>query len=161
MSERNKRLAIAVGAAIAIACLMLWIANQLGGGASVNPPATTPAQAPAPAKAPVSSSDELERHHINRDERLLLDAHDVSGAESLHVTLEFPDAWRGETPRPVRVVSGDGRAIEVIASMEAAGEELIEVEIATSDLTPGPYMIEIKSAERTPLPLRRFVFEVR
>ncbi len=155
MEEQSKRTIIRLAAAVVAGGVMLSLASYLG---SVG---TDPASLNATEMVADTSAVQPTRHHIAQGERLFLDSAELSEAASLHVTLEFPDVWRGETPRPVRVVSGDGRAIDVIAAREIDGEQLFALEIDSSALTPGPYLIEIKSAERSPLQLRRFVFEVR
>lgn len=100
-------------------------------------------------------------HHIAKQGRIEISAEEVSEMDALRITLEFPSAWQGESPSPIRVVAGDGRSIELLASKAIDEQELLVVALDTDELEPGPYMIEVRSAEATPLQLRRYVFEIR
>jgi hypothetical protein len=61
----------------------------------------------------------------------------------------------------VVIVSLDGRRIETTAAPEAGSGSGLRLELEAEWLRPGSYMIEVTTAEKIPLHLRRYVLEVQ
>jgi hypothetical protein len=103
-------------------------------------------------------------YHIEEGGRLSLDAVSVRGrgVVTLGLALEKEALGGGKNPLSAVVVSAaDGRRLELSATPEAGLESGVRLEVDSSWLEPGLYMIQIRTAEKTALPLRRFVLEVR
>ena len=58
---------------------------------------------------------------------------------------------------PVRVVAVDGRVFDTVASPAPDNPSIVSMSIDSQWLTQGSYMIQLKTQERTALPLRRYV----
>ncbi|MDP6977890.1 MAG: hypothetical protein QF570_04710 [Myxococcota bacterium] len=93
--------------------------------------------------------------------RLTIDEDALPSRGSLRLIVPMPDEAIGETPRPVRIASTDGRSIETTGRRSAGPDNEIEFSIDLHWLRAGQYLVEIQTAERAPLPMRRFVLEVR
>ena len=75
--------------------------------------------------------------------------------------MALTDEARGSEPLSVRVVSLDGRRIETTAAPAAGSGSGLRLELEPEWLRPGRYMIEVTTAEKIPLHLRRYVLEVQ
>jgi hypothetical protein len=112
------------------------------------PPAAPPA-APDPAQ-PVDPSTTIQ---LSRDK------FPESGPVSVSLRLHEPSA--DATPRPVRIVSvRDQRVLETEGRLDDA-RSAATIEVDPEWLQPGPYLVEVKTTESSPLPLRRYVIVVR
>ena len=82
-------------------------------------------------------------------------------ATGLVVELEVPvAASRGAAWLPGRVIAEDRRTVEIVARIDPALPGRVRVEIPPGFLSAGRYVIEVKTTERTHLPLRRYVLEI-
>lgn len=161
-------LSMAGGAAVALAFAVWW---QL--------PAETP-QIPQPeapvttetrgegVTRPAASPPELQGGaaatlpRIPASGELSVSRGDLPGGADLAVLLELPEEAIGQgEPRPVRIVMEDGRTLETTASPAADDASGVRLEIDPDRLGPGRHLIEVKTAEKTHFPLRRYVLEVR
>jgi hypothetical protein len=93
--------------------------------------------------------------------RLSIDADSLREGEVLAIGLGLADEARGEEPVTVRIVSVDGRHRETTAAPARGSGSGLRLEIDPEWLTPGRYMIEVSTAEKTHFPVRRYVLEVR
>jgi hypothetical protein len=93
--------------------------------------------------------------------RLRLDADALPKAGPLSLVLELDDESRASGERAVRVVSTDGRRIDLTASALPGSGSGLRLAIDPAFLTPGLYMIEVDTAEAHPLHIRRYVLEIR
>lgn len=149
------------GMALAVFAIAVWFALD---ESDVDPTAAPPElSTPQHTLASPTATQRLSTadHRIAENGRLTLDASALPSDRALSLALEMPDEARGAEPRPVRVVSVDGREIETTAHPSPGSGSGVEVDIDPVWLSPGRYLIEVKTAERTPLPLRRFVLEVQ
>jgi len=112
---------------------------------------------PPPNEAAVRASPD---HRIDEGGRLSIDGASLREGEALVLGLGIDDEARGEEVLTGRVVSVDGRRLDVTAMPVRAEAGGLHLEIDAGWLKPGLYMIEIDSAERAPLALRRYVLEV-
>jgi hypothetical protein len=92
--------------------------------------------------------------------RISIDAASLPDGEVLALGLALADEARGSEPLSVRVVSIDGRRIETTAVPAAGSGSGLRLELETEWLRPGRYMIEVTTAEKIPLHLRRYVIEI-
>ena len=92
--------------------------------------------------------------------RLLTNAASLRDGDVLAVGLGLSDEARGEKPLAVRIVSSDGRRTETTAAPVVGSGSGLRLEIDPEWLTSGSYMIEVRTAEKTHFPLRRYVLEV-
>ena len=76
------------------------------------------------------------------------------------LSLGLPTSPAG--PLPVRILAADGRILETAAAVYGDDPTRASVEIEADWLgSPGRYIVEIKTKERTHFPLRRYAIEVR
>jgi hypothetical protein len=60
----------------------------------------------------------------------------------------------------VQIVGVDGRKIEIEANPLPGQDAGLELSVDVDWLKPGQYMVQVRTKEKTPLALRRFVIEV-
>jgi hypothetical protein len=123
----------------------------------LQPPATGVADEPVmdgplPPAAPAN--------RITEGGRLSIDATSLRDGDVLALGLGLPEEAQGEEPLSVRIVSVDGRRLETTAVPAAGSESGLRLEIDPKWLAPGSYMIEVRTAEKTHFPIRRYVLEV-
>jgi hypothetical protein len=127
---------------------------------------------PAPAKlddAPVDDppgddspgdSRAVSVRRIAEGGRLSIDPDSLPEGELLALELAMPDEARGTESLAVKITSVDGRQIEAIGLPAAGSGTGLRFEIDPTWLKPGRYLIEVRTAEKIHLPLRRYVLEV-
>jgi len=99
-------------------------------------------------------------YHIEEGGRLSIDAASLRSGDVLTLGLALAGAARGNEPLPVVIASlADGRRLEARTSL-VDDESGVRLRIDPDWLKPGRYMIQIKTAEHSALPLRRYVLEV-
>jgi hypothetical protein len=83
----------------------------------------------------------------------------VGGAVALNLEVSEPSAIR--EPFTGRILS-EGRApLALSAASLAADRRAASVEIDADWLSPGRYIVEVHTTERTHFPLRRYAFEIQ
>jgi hypothetical protein len=136
------------------------------------PPAPAPAPAPAPEPPPPEPpppADQTPRLAVpNADGEISLAHHETIQLDSasltpgrplvMHLDIEVPQLT--DEPRPVRVISPEGRIFEGQGVL-GEGRSNARFEIDPAFFKPGRYLVEIKTTEMTHFPLRRFLIEVR
>jgi hypothetical protein len=155
------RTRLLVGAAIVCAVaagLLLWPGTRppSNGGTPSGPEEV----AQTPARVPTQQADDADLS-IQSGATLALDAASLPQDGPLVLDLVLGEPDRSEEPSPVRLVAPDGRVLHTQARI--GGEDWLEarIEVDPEWLTPGRYIIEIKTRERTHLPLRRYALEIR
>ncbi len=129
-------------------------------------PGETPESALGETEQPVTAADpppvRATSQRISENGRLSVSLKDLREGDSLTLDLEMPDEARGEGPRQVRVVDVERqRLLETTGGPVSAAETGLRIEIAPDWLQPGRYMIEVDTAEKRPLALRRYVLELQ
>lgn len=85
---------------------------------------------------------------------------DLPEGEPVLLSLGLPTSPAGSLP--VRILAADGRILETNGAVYADDPTRASVEIEADWLgSPGRYIVEIKTKERTHFPLRRYAIEVR
>jgi len=116
--------------------------------------------APAPAGR-VAAPDPASRA-VRSGETLTLDATSLPSERALVLVLLLPEPTETPEPLPVRIVAADGRVLETAARIDAADRRRAEVAVPGEWLArQGRYIFELKTRERTHLPLRRYAVEIR
>jgi hypothetical protein len=92
---------------------------------------------------------------------LVLESSEISTEEPLVIGLVVGTPHPEDDPLPVRIISLDGSELKTEAF--PAGEEGSELrlEIAPGILEPGQYLVMVRVREKSALPGRRFVLEIR
>lgn len=147
-------------AALAGVAALLWLA--LGGGPTL--PGADPADeaASGAAVAPPAPRELREpAHRIAESERLTLEADTLPVEGALALALDLPDEARGDSPRDARVLGPDGEQLRTTATSLPGAGRGVRIEIDSSWLRPGRYLIEVETTEKTHFPLRRYVLEIR
>ena len=170
-SSNGSTLALAVaGLLVLVVALGLWWTLR-GTPRGPAPPAATAASSPRPdpglqaAQPEASTRTQAIRAPAQRipdQGRLSVTREALREGDILALGLELPDALRGSEARPVRLVDVTGRALDGFAlPVDGTGSGL-RLEIDPEWLRPGRYMIQVEtSGAGSPLPVRRYVLEVR
>jgi hypothetical protein len=117
---------------------------------------STPASVVTAPKAPPADQ------RIDERGRLSIDAASLPGGGVWTLGLGLPDEARGDEPLPIVIASvDDGRRLELATEAVVGKESGVRVAIDVEWLKPGRYMIQIKTAEKSVFPLRRYVLEVK
>jgi hypothetical protein len=89
-------------------------------------------------------------------------AQDLPTERPLVLNLLLPAALPSADALPARIISMDGsRELKLPDAVVAANRDRVRVQIESGWLSPGRYRIEIETAERSELALRRYPLEVR
>jgi len=132
-------------------------------GAAPTPAPAAPAAAAAPAAPPAvpqpASSDNL---RVASGETIAIESSTIDPTRPVVLHLVLGEPSRTDEPRPVRILDAeDGtRNVEGRAIL-GEGRSEARFEIDPTFLHPGRYIVEVKTTEPSPLPLRRYVLEVR
>lgn len=165
MAERSSRSRVLVAAcAAAGVAIGVWLVmdRERQAPSAVGDPHAEPVApiAPESGSVPVARGPAAPAHRIAEGGRLAIDAASLRDGEALALGLALGDEARGVEPLAVVIVSVDGRRIETTAVPVAGGGSGLRLELDPAWLVPGRYMIEVTTAEKIPLHLRRYVLEV-
>ncbi len=109
-----------------------------------------------------SDSDDLglvELQLFSGDE-LEIPVSSLPAGEPVFLSLGLPTSPAGSLP--VRVLAADGRILEITGVVYEDDPTRVSVEIEAGWLdSPGRYIVELKTNERTHFPLRRYAIEMR
>jgi hypothetical protein len=156
------RVALIVLGLAALAAGLLWIKSQ-GPDAPAHGDTARPAAA-APVDPGVSEVKDRETgdgHAIVSGGTLELVAVELAGSEPVLLDLLLPAPPESVTDLPVRVLAPDGRVLELQGLIAAEDRGRARVVLDPAWLSPGRYIVEIQTMERTHFPLRRYALEVR
>ncbi len=93
-------------------------------------------------------------------DELAISVSNLPAGEPGYLSLGLPTSPAGSLS--VRVLATDGRILETTGVVYEDDPTRVSVEIEPGWLdSPGRYMVELKTKERTHFPLRRYVIEVR
>lgn len=161
MTDSNRsRLWVAVVAGVAVFATATWLTRSESPEGSQSTGHETKLDSLAGQSS--AQSDTIDSTlRIAEHGRLSLDLDALPDQRPLALVLDLPDQARGEGPRPIRIVSTDGRRIETTAKPLVGTGTGVQLEIDSSFLVRGLYMIEIDTVEKSPLPIRRYVLELK
>lgn len=94
------------------------------------------------------------------DGRLELRDRNLPRTGILTIAIPLPREALGTGPLWARIAGLDGRALESEGRHATGAEPGVEIEIDLHWLRPGDYLIEIRTAEQSAIPLRRFVLAI-
>lgn len=77
------------------------------------------------------------------------------------IVLDLPDEMRGTGARTVRIVSVTGRVLDTTAAVIPGPGNGLELALDPEFLLVDRYMIQVDTVGGGPLPIRRYVLEVR
>jgi hypothetical protein len=98
---------------------------------------------------------------LNSGETLEVAAASLGTEEPVILRLSLPKPSRDSAPLPARVYAPDGRMVETLAAVVGADRRTATLELTPAWLTPGRYVVEVRTTEHTHFPLRRYVLEIR
>jgi hypothetical protein len=117
---------------------------------------------PAPTEAaPAPPDPDLEGLVLQSGATLEIARASLSSDEPVVVNLLLPEPSQTSEPLAVRVLAFDGRILETRGALHEADRRSARFELQADWLSPGRYLIEMKTTERTHFPLRRYALEVR
>lgn len=171
---RGARVLLGGAALLAVGLVLL---ARLGGEAPAPDeppagPAASPAPTPEPAAPPPPTPEPTREpapnprvasgpgpHAIDSGATLVVDLAALGDVPRVALALRMPPEAIGDEPPPVRVVAPDGRLLHGQGTL---GEpDSVGFALDPTWLRPGRYLIEVKTAERSHFPLRRYAVEVR
>jgi hypothetical protein len=152
----HSRIWVAVVAGIAVFALATWVGrDEPQDGAD---PLLAESVTEARSSVGLDSVDGALR--IAEHGRLSLDAAALPDEGPLTLVLDLPDEARSDAFQTIRIVSTDGRRIDTTATPLAGSGTGVRLEIDSDFLSRGRYLIEVDTAEKTPLKIRRYVLEL-
>jgi len=154
-----------LGAAVIAAALVLLARSR----EHPVPPPPTPAASPPTEAGPAGAAGEERSiriasgpgpHAVDSGGTLVFGSEVLAEMGELALALRMPPDAIGSEPLPVRVLAPDGRQLHAQARI-GADPESVGLALDPAWLKPGRYVIEVKTAERSHFPLRRYALEVR
>jgi hypothetical protein len=158
MRTRAPNIAV-TGAAVVICAVIALLALSDRSGET---PESASGEAEQPVTAAAPQPVRATSPRIPENGRLRASLEDLREGDVLALELEMPDEARGEGPRQVRVVDVERqRMLETTGAPVSGAETGLRIEIDPGWLQPGSYLIQVKTAEKRPLALRRYVLELQ
>ena len=154
------RLVIVLGAAL-IAALALWLWNRDGGSGTAGlESGLAEEEPPGPPPARAVDAPQAGEIGIVAGETIEIDSKSLEPGRPVVVRLDLGVPSRTDEPRPVRLLGPSGFVREGQGALgEGRGSARYEIDAAW--LTPGRYVIEVKTTEQSHFPIRRYALEVR
>lgn len=157
---RLERIAWGVGIALVVAVGIFSMPESA-------PPPELDAPTPAPESQPDAQSEPVEQRATSPESplppagRLVLESSELAEGVPLTVHLALPEPSHDGEPRPVRLISQpDHRILELDGAL-SGDRTTAAIEVDPAYLTPGVYLVEVRTTERSHFPLRRYGILVR
>ncbi len=156
-------------ALVAIAAIGFWLVGQrdeaLPGSATPEQSAdATPSEPPgagAPEPEPEPEAVKAPAVVIEDKGRLKVVLASLQEGEVAAVGLAMPDDARGDAPLETRVIDATRERVIDLEAIPISGEGAgVRLEIDPEWLEPGQYLIQVRTAEKSHFPVRRYVLEV-
>jgi len=165
---RTPSVAVAGAAAVIVAVIALLALSERSGDVPESTSAVAEDRAPiADAATGVESGtaaaiEPLAALHLDLGEEREIEAAALPAGEPILLSLAVPIVTDGVGTLPVRLIAEDGRVLESPGSVRDDDRERAEVAIEPDWLNrPGRYIVEVRTTEKTHLPLRRYAIRVR
>ncbi len=100
-------------------------------------------------------------HRIPEHGRLSLALADLPSTGAIPLELMLTESPDARDTRSARIVSAEGKRLDVLARRVAGTSSVIQLEIDRNFLSKGLYLIQIEAEDDHPLHLRRYVLELR
>jgi hypothetical protein len=167
-----KRTSAGVAALIAAAVIGLLLFSREDRTPETEPPpepSPSPSQEaphappePATASAAFEYADPAGENRLASGERVVFSEGDLAPGQPVVLHLLVPAPPGDVEALSVRLLSVDGRQLETEAVIVGNDRDAARLEFDAAFLSrSGRYLVEMKTKERTHLPLRRYVVEVR
>jgi hypothetical protein len=155
--------------AVAIGLLVLFLRFFGGDGsrevADAAPPDRVEAQAARSSdRQPVTyEKDVIGREDLTllSGETLEIPADALSAGRVVALNLQLAEPSANRDPLAGRILSEGRVPLDLSAAILGEDRHIARVEIEANWLSPGRYVIEVQTTERTHFPLRRYALEVR
>jgi hypothetical protein len=158
ITPKAPSIAVAGAAVVIIVVIALLALSDHSDDPASSAPDETGQSLTAADPQPVRASSQ----RISENGRLSVSLADLREGDVLALDLQMPDEARGEGPRQVRVVDAERqRRLDTTGTPVSGADSGLRIEIAPDWLRPGLYMIEVDTAEKKLMPLRRFVLELK
>ena len=158
--KRSSRVVAVVVALLAGAALAVWLPWERSVDAAEAPLAVASrGSVPAPAAPAV---EPVARARLASGQTLELRAAELASGEPVALRLDVAQTPPGPVSLPVRVLATDGRVLEIWGTLRDPDRRNASVEIEADFLAPpGRYIVELRTTEKSHMPLRRYAIEVR
>ena len=170
-SDSSKQvIALAIGGVLFAAGA--WLVLDMEMGHEAKTAARTPALVGDTSDAnaiagPEAGDRATDRSRISRTDdrfpesgRLRIDSRTLTSGRQVTFGLALSDEELGGEALDARVIAVEGRAIDAVAVPLDGDSGGAGLALDADWLTPGTYLIQIRTKAKTPLPLRRYVLEV-
>jgi hypothetical protein len=151
------------GAAVVIIAVVALLALSDRSDAPSNP-ASDVVEERAAAAPPSESAAAIELPtalHLGLGEDREIAAADLPSGQPFLLSLTVPAVSDGVGELPVRLIAEDGRVLELMGAVAPDEREQASVPIEANWLNrPGRYIIEVKTTEKSHMPLRRYAIVV-
>ncbi len=157
----RRRLVALVAAAVAIG---LWALRSFYGGEGGADPAS-----PAPPRHPIDVPDSAPNAALARPgdytlrsgEIIRISADTLPVGRPVALDLVLAEPSRNAEPLSTQVRDTRGRVLDLFATLQGDERTSARLEIEAGWLSPGDYLVEVRTTERSHFSLRRYPLEVR
>jgi len=162
-SRKPIALYIAVAFAVGVGLAALWTFAGFGGGNPAHQtPNLMPAEAPMKAEAAAEEAPPPPADYtLVSGEVLNLTAAELPNDRPVILGLSLAVASPNSDPLDAIIMHDSGRRLDVKAEIVGAAKQSAYLEVEPGWLSPGDYLIHLKTNELTHLPLRRYPIVVR
>ena len=157
-SPRHAALAFVVGIALATTALVI---AECGRPPEWRERAESHFSSSSPDPATVVRSATSQSEPLPAFATLALSRAEFPSAGPVSLSLSLAEPSADAAPRPVTVLSIKDQRVYTTEGHLDAERIVAAVEVPADFLEPGTYLVQMKTTERTPFPLRRYVVEVR
>jgi predicted phage tail protein len=160
--NRTRAMVIVACALVALMFAVVLTGRDARKGASTPPaPPTTESEATAGSQSgPGDSTASGQPAPLLSGKTLVVSRESLASGRPLVVQLQLSEPEASGAQLEGRIVT-EGRTHDLSATVAGEAADLAQVEIEADWLTPGRYVIEIHTSERSHFPLRRYAIEVR
>ena len=154
----SRRIIITVSCGMAFFAAIWFTQSRYEGALNDNNPTAIGQDSIGEYALDQNRESEREPHfHLPDSGRITIEQSALPEGDEVIVALPVAADSIGDTPLPTRVVSVDGRVIDVVATQASDNQPSVTVSLDPKWLTQGSYMIQLETREKSALALRRYV----